>query len=46
MKKFKKILNANIEKLVHHRFARSAEYIAIVRESVAKGPNVSIPRNF
>ena len=34
----------NIEKPVHHRLARSAEIIAIVSESVAEGPNVSIPR--
>ena len=33
-----------IERLVHHRFARSAENIAIISESVAEEPNVSIPR--
>ena len=35
----------NIERPVHNLFARSAENIAIVSENVAKGPNVSIPRN-
>ena len=34
----------NIERLVHHRFAHSAENIAIVSECVAEDPNVSIPR--
>ena len=34
----------NIEKCVHHRFARSGENIAIVSESVALDPNVSISR--
>ena len=34
----------NIERPVHHRFARYAENIAIVSESVAEDPNVSIPR--
>ena len=34
----------NIERSVHHRFAHSAENIAIVSESVAKDTNVSIPR--
>ena len=29
---------------MHHRFARSAENIAARSESVAKDPNVSIPR--
>ena len=33
----------NIERPLHHRFARSAENIAIVSESFAKDPNVSIP---
>ena len=33
----------NIERPVHHRFACSTENIAIVSESVGKGPNVSIP---
>ena len=28
-------------RIVHHRFARSAENIAIVSESVAEDPNVS-----
>ena len=31
----------NIERILHHRYARSAEIIAIVSESVAKDPNVS-----
>ena len=34
----------NIERPVHHRFARSAENIAIVSESVNEDLNVSIPR--
>ena len=34
----------NIERPVHHRFARSAVNIAIVGESAAEEPNVSIPR--
>ena len=34
----------NIERPVHHRYARFAENIAIVSESVAEGPNVSICR--
>ena len=34
----------NIERAVHHHFARSAENIAIVSESVANDPNVSILR--
>ena len=33
----------NIERPVDHRFARSAEIIAIVSESVAKEQNVTIP---
>ena len=34
----------NIERPVHHRLSRSAQNIAIVNESIAKDPNVSIPR--
>ena len=34
----------NIEGPVNHRFAHFAENIAIVSESVAQDPNVSIPR--
>ena len=34
----------NIERPVHQRFARTAENIAIVRESVAADQKVSIPR--
>ena len=34
----------NIERPVHHRFARSVENIAIVSESVAEDPNVSTSR--
>ena len=34
----------NIERPVHYRFARSAENIAVVSESVAEDPNVWIPR--
>ena len=34
----------NIERPVHHRFARSTGNIAIVSGSVAEDPNVSIPR--
>ena len=37
-------LITNIERPVHHRFARSAENIAIVSESLAEDPNVSVPR--
>ena len=37
-------LFTNIERTVHHRFARSAENIAIVSESLAEDPNVSITR--
>ena len=45
MKKFVETgVVTNIKMPVHHRFARSAEKIAIVRESIAEGPNVSIPR--
>ena len=33
----------NIVRPVHHRFARSAENIAAVSESVGEVPNVSIP---
>ena len=32
----------NIERPVHHHFARSAANIAIVSESVVKDPNVSL----
>ena len=47
MKKFKETgLVTNIEGTVHHRFVLSAEDIAIVRESVAKDPTVSISRRF
>ena len=34
----------NIERPVHHRFVRSSKNIAIVSESVAEDPNVSVPR--
>ena len=34
----------NIERPVYQRFARSAENIDIVSESVAEDPNMSIPR--
>ena len=34
----------NIERPVHHRFARSSENISIVSESITEDPNVSIPR--
>ena len=34
----------NIERPVHHRFALSAENIAIKSESVTEDPTVSIPR--
>ena len=44
MKKFEETgVVTNIERPVHHRFARSAENIAIISESVAEDPNVSIP---
>ena len=35
-----------IKRLVHHRFNPSAENIAIVSESDAEGPNVTIPRHY
>ena len=35
--------NKNIERSVHHRFARSAENITIVSESETKNLNVLIP---
>ena len=45
MKKFKQPeVVTNIERPVHHCFARSAENIAIVSEGIADDPNVSIPR--
>ena len=45
VKKFKETeVITNIEKPVHHRFARSTENIAIVSANVAKDRNVSIPR--
>ena len=45
MKKFEEAgVVTNIERLVHHRFFRSAENIAIVSESVAEEPNLLIPR--
>ena len=34
----------NIESPLHNRFARSNENIAIVSESIAEDPIVSIPR--
>ena len=36
----------NIERPVNHRFARSAENIAIVSENVGEVPNVTIPRRY
>ena len=45
MKKFEETgVVTNTEILVDHHFARSAENIAIVSETVADDPNVSIPR--
>ena len=45
MKKFEEIgVITNSEKLVYNIFACSAQKIAIVSESVAEDPNVSIPR--
>ena len=45
MKKFEKTrVVTNIEMLVHYRFDRSTKYIAMVSESGADDPNVSIPR--
>ena len=45
MKKFEETeVVTNIERPVHYRFTCSAENIAIVSESVAEGPNVSIHR--
>ena len=44
VKKFEKIgVATNLEMAVHLHFAHSAEYIAIVSNSVAEDPNVSIP---
>ena len=44
VKEFKKTgVVTNLERPVHHRFACSAEIIAIVSESVVEDPNVSIP---
>ena len=34
----------NTERPVHNRFARSAENIAAVSESIAEDPNVTIPQ--
>ena len=43
MKKFEEAgVVTNIDRPVHHRFARSAENIVIVSESIAEDPNVSI----
>ena len=36
----------NIERYVHHYFARSAENIAIVSETVAEDQNEWIPRRY
>ena len=45
MKKFEENgVVTNIEWYVHYRFVRTAENIAIVSESIAEDPNVSIPR--
>ena len=45
MKKFKDTgVDTNIERPMHHHFARSAEYISIVSESVAEDLNMSISR--
>ena len=45
VKKFEEtVVVTNIERPVHHCFARFAENIAIVSESVAEDPKVSIPR--
>ena len=45
MKKFEETgVVTNIDGPAHHRLAGSAENIAVVGESVAKHPNVSIPR--
>ena len=44
MKKFAETRVVTIMMPVHHRFTRSAENIAIVSESDAEEPNVSIHR--
>ena len=44
VKKFEETRVTNIERSVHHCFVRSTELIAIVSESVAEDPNVSIHR--
>ena len=38
------LVATNIERPVHHRFARPDENIAILSESVAEDPNMSTPR--
>ena len=45
MKKFEETgVVSNIDRSVYYRFARSAEHIDIVSESVAENRNVSIPQ--
>ena len=45
VKKFEETgVGKNIDRPVRHRFARSTENIAIVSESIAEDPNVSISR--
>ena len=47
VKKFKETaVVTNIERPMHHCFARSTENIAVVSETVAEHTNVSIPRRF
>ena len=44
VKKFEETgMVTNIERRMHHRFARYAENIAFVIDSVAEDPNVSFP---
>ena len=39
-------VDTNIERPVHHRFARSAENIAIVSKSIAEDPNCDVFSSF
>ena len=43
VEKLKETGMVNIERPVHYRFARSAENIAVVCESIAEEPNAPIP---
>ena len=46
MKKFEEtVVVTNIKRPIYNRFARTTESIAIVSESVAEDPHVSIPHH-